>query len=1129
MMHRLANCRCEEATRLYSGLTTKGPAKPWRSGKQSPRLRLHLQMAIAALVLALSNTSTHASTIIPDTTIIIGANSAGPYWVSGFFIIKDSEHIRANSTDPLSHTIDPNNGRINFDRALTPQDTIVVTFQRLGFALRSHWSLESSTQPTQTAGVIPVSYVVPGESNLSPLRNLPSPSRLQWQGHKSFSVTASEATSTDWSQGMELSVEGELLKGLTLSAALSDRQVGTGSRNSSRDGSRLGDLERFYIEAQSSRFRGRWGELRLDQRGTSSRRVSGLQTRVSGNQHTFESFVARPQGETRRIQIAVREGVHGPYALSGTSAQANIVDGSQSVWLDGNRLTEGRDGDYTIDPVRGTITLTPHVTVSRQSQFVIEYEESLDDYQRTMVGSTWGWHSSDSALQQAFSFVWEGDDPNQPIFGSLTNEQKDILGSSPQGIVSIPAAERVGDHDGDYTLAVHGDVDSVFAYAGPDQGDWDVRFQWVGESKGRYRHLIDNVYEFVGEGKGPYDPTLTLNAPAAEATVEESLRLRTKNLGSLTLDWQGIGVDPNRFSSGSSASYSNHVFAWTLGDRASQQRTRASLNWIRQSQRSSNRQFGLGLAGFGEDWRLHGDRLDDRYDHFASSVATPIADWFALQVDAGRFSQSALDGWRSGTHIQLKPIDWLMLEQSAHGRWISDASATDSRTTFLQSLVRTDLKQFTVEAARRSEDVDDPSRVFTYTTDANLSHWISVSRDGFIARQEWRRAHDRELDRIEYTRESSIGLPSRLLGATAGSGLAAVRGEQSIGDSEFRPYYGGRLNSIWIPRDNLQISADIVLTHRRAGSQREVFIPTRPGQGDYRFERGEYIPDPQGDYRRVYVEDEEPDASAYDAVKNIRINWRPNWQGWRWSIDASRRIDARYSTAAFAPTEWMVPWAELTGALASGARLATRDDHRITVQPRLQSRATVTFTHEHMIARPTGSANDDQQRFVRIETEWREEVSRKSYVAATAQFHRRTRDGSPLAAIDSDARALLMTIGHSPAPGIGVAVEGRRRIDREFAATQSLGLWGIKPTARISIGALSSSLATDFTWLDGEDSGYLSPLLSEGRPLGFSFTESAEVHWQLPSRISLNARLSGDHRPNEPDRWRMHIETVATF
>lgn len=1079
--------------------------------------------------LACLSSTSRAATIIPDTAIIIGANSRGPYWVSGFFIIKDSEHIRANSTGPLGHTLDPNNGRINFDRALTPNDTVVVTFRRLGFALRSRWSLEHTAPASQTPGVIPVSYVVPGSSASSPLRNVPSPSRLQWQGHKSFSVTASEATSADWSQGMELSVEGELLKGLTLSAALSDRQVGSGSRYSSRDGSRLGDLERFYIEAQSSHFRGRWGELRLDQNGARARRVSGLQSRARVSSHTIESFIARPQGETRQRQIALRDGVLGPYTLSGSSARANIVDGSQSVWLDGSRLTEGRDADYTIDPARGTITLSPQVTFSRQSQLVIEYEESLDDYQRTMAGGSWGWRSQDSAVSHSLSLGWEGDDPNQPLFGSLSDEQRRILGQSPDGIVSIPAAEHVGDHDGDYTLAVLNDGDSVFTYAGPDQGEWDVRFQWVGEGKGRYRHLIDNIYEHAGIGKGSYIPTLTLNAPAAEATIEESMYVRTNHLGSLSLNWQGIGSDPNRFASGSSVAHSNHAIAWNLGDNDSKSSTLASLQWTRQSQRSPNRQFGLSLTRFSEDWRLRGDLLDDRYDHFASTIAGSPANWLSLNADAGRFSQSDLDGWRTGGRAEFKPLPWLSFEQRANARWMSSLSASDSRSTLHQSLARAAAKKFTLEAAWRSEDVDDPARVFSYTSDANQSRWISLSRDGLSIRQEWRRSHDRELDRLEQSRESSLGLPPRLLGATSGFGLTVVRGEQSVGDGDYQPYYGGRLGSIWSLRGNFQVSADVDLTRRLAGAQREVFIPTRPGQGDYRYERGEYIPDPQGDYRRVYVDDEEGGSSAYDATKNIRINWRPNWKGWRWSIDASRRIDARYSSSSFSPTDWMVPWAELDEAIADGARLSTRDDHRVTVQPRNQSRATMTFAHEHLIARPTGSADDDTQRYYRIESEWREELHQKSYFSATVQYHRRTRVGSPLSAIDSDARALLFTLGHTPITGIGVALEARRRIDREFEKDQSLALWGIRPSARISIGALSSSLSTDFAWLDGEDSGYLSPFLAEGRPLGFSFTESAEVRWQLPSRISLNARVSGDHRPDEPDRWRMHIETVAAF
>ena len=1093
------------------------------------RTRLIVALSASAIICVCAREAHAARAIISDTTIIVGANSPGPYFVSGFFMMSGSEELRSNTEATIEHAIDPNTGRITFAQSLSPADTITITFQRLGFALRSHWSRGNGSHETASLSIAPVSYVVRPTSSTSPLRALPTPARLQWQGHKSFSVTASEGQSTDWSQGLELGVEGELLRGLHLSAALSDRQVGQGSRYSSNGGSRLGDLDRFFIEAQSQQFHGRWGELRLQHPGASARRVSGLQTIFRAKQNSFESFIARPQGETRRVQIALREGVLGPYPLSGSLAHVNIVDGSQNVWLGSDRLTEGQDADYTIDAARGTLTLSPRVAFSRQSQMVIEYEESLDDYQRTMAGGVWGWRSSDSSVQQALSMAWEGDDPSQPLFGLLTDEQRDILSNSTSGTVTMPASERVGDHDGDYNLTTLPSGDTVFMFVGPDQGDWDVRFQWVGEGKGLYRHLIDNVYEYTGDGGGLYAPTLTLNAPAAEAVIDESFRIATRHAGAFSLDWQGVGIDPNRLSSGSSRLHSNHAIGWTSEKARTPEHSFASLSWISQSERAATREFGLTLAQFSNNWRLRGDLLDDGYDSYSLSSGVAVSKWLSLHTDAERFDQSRFNGWRSSSSARVRPTRWFTLEQQYQQRRVAATEAVESRTSQHQTRARLASGTLAAEAGWLSEDVVDPARQFTFETDANLSRWLSLSRKGLIVRQEWRRFHDRDLDRVEHQNEFSLGLPAKLLGASSGSGLTALRGQRSVADGDAQPYYGGRLNSIWNLKEDLQVSADIDLSHRRAGSQREVFIPTRSGQGDYRFERGEYVPDPQGDYRRAVVDDENGDASAYDAAKSMRINWRPNWQGMRWTIDVSRRINARYSQSMFAPFDWLIPWTELSSALLPGARLSSRDDHRVSVMPRSQSRATVLLAHEHLLSRSIDQARDDDQRVWRVETEWREELSAKSYFSTTAQYHRRTRDGSLSATIDSDARALLTTIGLTPVQGVGLAIEGRRRLDREFKEDQSLKLWGLRPSTRVSIGAFNGSLSTDFTWLDGGIKGYLSPLLAEGRPLGFSFSESAEVRWQLPSRLSLNARVSGDHRPNEPDRWRMHIETVATF
>lgn len=1093
-------------------------------------IRLTSALVLGAALFAARTAGASPTAVVADTAVIVGANSPGPYWVSGFFIIEGSEQTRFNSNDSVPHTLDHNSGRIGFDRVLAPADTVIVTFERLGFALRSQWSLSRPQDVASEFSVTPVSYVVTPSRTPSPLRAPQSTSRIHWQGHKSFSVNAANSGGAEWSQGMELSVDGEIWKELRLLAAVTDRRVGNDTRYSAGDGARLADLDRFFMEARSQAFFGRWGELQLGQSGGSSRRVSGLETRVASGQHAFNSYVARPQGETRRVQVTLRPGDLGPYTLSGSSANGRIVDGSQTVWLDDRKLVEGPDADYTIDPARGTITLSPRLSPAWQSQLVVEYESALDQYQRTMAGGTWGWSSSDSAWCHAMSIGWEGDDPERPLFGTLTPEQRNTLEHSPSGSVTTTAAERVGDREGDYSISKQPEGDTVYIYAGPGQGEWRVRFQWVGEGKGRYRHLIDGVYEFAGNNGGSYEPILTLSAPHSQFTFGQSARLLSRRAGTFALDWQGLGTDPNRFSNGSSQFRANHAAGWSLGENGVGAGNRyGSLEWVRQSQRPVNGNFGRSLSRFGQDWRLPVEFLEGQYDDYSLRSGTPIAQWLSLQTDAGHFSSGSVSAWRGQATTELKPFDWLSLTQNSIRRWLNTSNAPQSQTTLHDAILRTQSRDFLAEAGWREEEIDDSGHHFTYDIDAASSRWLTASGFGVTARQEWRRDQLRIIEREEKAREFSVSLPASAMGAKSGMGLVLLRGERSQSGGAARPYYGGRLGGAWTPADNLQISIDADLSHRRAGAQREVFLPTRPGLGDYRYERGEYIADPQGDFRRVFVDDEAGDASAYDAAKHMRVNWRPNWNGWRWNFDLSRRVKARYAANVFAPGEWIAPWSYLSDALLPGARLMLRDDHRLTVQPRTRSRATVTLANERQLLQPMEQRSGDDQRHWRIESEWREELSSTFYFSVATKYQRRTRQGALLNSLDSDARALVTTIGYTPVAGVGLALETRRRHDREFALGQSWQLWGVRPSTRVSLGSFSGSFATDLTWLNGDSNILFSPLLAEGRPLGFSLIESVEVRWQLPSRISLNARISGDHRPDEPDRWRMQIETVATF
>ncbi|HWO56058.1 MAG TPA: hypothetical protein VNN55_00660 [bacterium] len=1078
---------------------------------------------LCVVVVLLSPPAAHAgAAVIRDTTLIVGADSPGPYWVSGFYLVGGRASVSLNGAPIDDYTLDPDNGRIRFARALAPTDTAQVIFDRLGFALASRWTRSpDGISEASDATIRPAAFQVPQPS--SPLRAPASVAQLQWQGYKSFSVSASDAAATDWSQGLELTVSGELLRGLPLSAALSDRQVNAQSGRSLRDGSRLGDLDRFFIEAQSAKFHGRWGELKLQQSGQVTRCASGMQTAFHVGGHAVETHVARLHGERRHAQIVLRDGELGPYTLAADGAGAAIVDGSVDVWLDGAALTEGRDADFTVDPARGTLTLSPRVQFSGRSQLTVEYEAALDSYQRSLAGGAWSWRSDDSSRAGRFALSWEGDDPDQPLTGALTDTQRDILARDPDGKVQVPAIERVGDHEGDYRLELR-DGDSVFVYAGPDQGDHRVRFTWTGEKQGRYRHVIDDVYEYVGPGRGNYDPLLRLAAATAQLTLDESLRLRTGRLGRWRLDWQGMAIDPNRFAAKTSYLRSNHQLGWSLGDSVTS-RSRLAMDWTHQFLRSTARPLGPTAAAFANLWRLPTEVLDGAFDTYSANAATPLAGWLDVAGDAAILRQSNLSGYRAGGAIDAAPTRWLALQQSLQMRRVDEQNAARATTRVSESLLRLRPAPLSFEAGVHEEDIRDPDRVLSASAADNSARWLAAAFGDLTIRHEWRRAERLDRPALERTREFSLGIPARFLHASAGSGLTLRRGALSVDGGEARPYYGARLGAVWAPRAGLQVAVDADLAHRRAGAQREVFLPTRPGQGDYRFERGEYVPDPQGDYRRVWVDDEANFAAAYDAARAVQLSWRPRWRAWRIALESARRVDARYDADRFSPGRWLLPWEELNAALLADARLSARDDHRLTLQPRARTRLSLALMREKQVF--NRAAANDESRLWRVDSDWREQLSRAIYLSGGLAYERRTR--AALAPLDADARTIAGTVGATPWEGVGLSLETRRRFDRELARGDNVTLWAIHPAARIARGALSATFASDFTWVAGVASGLLSPLLAEGRPPGFSVTESAEIRLQLPGRISFNARLSGDHRPDASDRWRIHLESIATF
>jgi hypothetical protein len=1075
--------------------------------------------------------------VTTDSAVVIGSGTAGPYWLSGFFILRQSDTAIV-SGEPLirdsDYAVDYNRGRISFTHALSSADTVIVRFSRLSFALAPSWA--QSTDPS-------LSPVLATARNISAIERIPLPSptasptsatptapaRLNWSGYKSFSFSADETRASDWSQGLELSAQGELLEGLSLNAAVSDRALGGGATQ--QDGTRLSDLDRVFIEANSSRFHGRWGELQRDAGNGRRAFASGLQAEWNGPRHGFSGYLMHAHGDWQRVRIAVRPNDAGPYPLSGSAGATAIVAGTQSVWLGGRRLSEGTDADYTLDLSRGALKLSPRLRIDQNAVLVVEYQQALADYQRTLAGSTWRWNRPDQKLGNSLSLSWEADDPSQPLFGALTAAQRQILASAVDGHAVLGAYEHTSGNDGEYRLDIRGN-DSVFVYAGPGNGSWHVRFAWVGEGKGSYRHLVDDAYEYAGPGGGGYSPTLSLDAPRARFVADESMHWQSRGLGSLEADWQGVGDDPNRLSTGNATFASNHRLQWKQNWHDSL--GAATLTWHRQGVAddvvSSEAKSYSDLTTFAQAWQMRSTVFAEKHDEIAASFATPLSPWLSLAGEGGRWSATGLAARRGAVNLSLMPSKDLSFAASVHRRWVDGSTAGNADARGYEATGRLGNTSLMADAGWREEDLSDSARQFESTTQYGSTRWIGAHALGLDLRNEWRLYREYGANTGERVRELSLTAPASVLCAQSGSGLALVRGERQVGAGGMTPYYGGRLNSQWRPTSRLQFSAQIQLTQLHAGAQREVYLPTRLGQGDYRLERGEYIPDPQGDYRRTIVEDEDATEAVYDGSRQLTVNWRPEFGGWHWTVDLSRRLDARYAPVVFSPAQWLLPWASEPEAIAPGARLSQHDDHRVSVQPRRQTRLSLTLSSDRQtIPQQGSSAGGYDERSRRIESEWREDLTSIAYVSFGGQFQTQARRGVMVAPLDADARALRATIGVNPQTGMGFSVETRRRIDRDFTLTNHIALWGIRPSTRLHRGMLSASLTGDFTWVVANQALLLSPLLAEGRPQGFSMTESAEVNMQLPSRLSVLLRLSGDQRRAEADRWRMYMETVARF
>ena len=394
--------------------------------------------------------------------------------------------------------------------------------------------------------------------------------RLQRSGSISRGVTAGSNRDATIESALRLQLEGEVIEGVTVRAALTDENTPILPEGTTQ---RLSEFDRVFVEIEAAPGVARLGDVdvtfdagtfgRLNRKVQGGFVRAGVPGRGLWRGATVSAVGARPRGAFRVQEIQALDGVQGPYRLEGARGEPFIlvVPGSEVVFLDGIRLTRDRSADYTIDYATGEVTFTPRRLLTRDQRIVVEFQYVLQQFSRTVAGvqveSSVG-RDEDRATIHA-TFIREADQPSFEIDQSLTAADSLALIEAGDGQAFRSGAERVRfDPEApfvQYVVQRTTDADSIFVpitmTPTADEPVYRVRFSRVPTGTGRYRRgareFSGIVYDFVGSG-GDYEPIRPLATPSNQQLLALGGQIRAVGPLRIEGEWAGSFNDRNRFS-----------------------------------------------------------------------------------------------------------------------------------------------------------------------------------------------------------------------------------------------------------------------------------------------------------------------------------------------------------------------------------------------------------------------------------------------------------------------------------------------------------------------------------------------------------------------------------------------------
>ena len=449
------------------------------------------------------------------------------------------------------------------DTAATTIDSVTIRYKRYPFALKRRYYERTIVEEDTSYHTARDEKRQVAKKSFTE-EDLFGDVNIDRSGSLTRGITLGSNSDVSLESGLRFNLNGNLTDNLEITASLTDENTPIQPDGSTQN---LREFDQVFIKMNTQNSALQLGDIDLSLRDSEfaqiDRRLQGIQGNTETKVGDYKAAFSVARGRFKTVEFNGQDGVQGPYRLLGNNNNQfiTVLAGSERVYIDGNLLTRGQQNDYIIDYGLGEIEFTNKRVITDQTRIVVDYQFIEQDFTRTLLAAEAKEQNLlNGKLMVGATVIREADSDNlQESFG-LSNSDLDALRQAGDSTAFVSGADSVGFSQNNQFLlyarvdtTFNGEPTTIFKHLPGDSASvFRVRFRRLGEGLGAYDRVGQAangiLFEWVGPGRGAYEPFRELPAPEQQRMVALQSRYKPTNKIEIYGEVAGSSFDENRFS-----------------------------------------------------------------------------------------------------------------------------------------------------------------------------------------------------------------------------------------------------------------------------------------------------------------------------------------------------------------------------------------------------------------------------------------------------------------------------------------------------------------------------------------------------------------------------------------------------